>query len=76
MLNRGYFVLLRYDSAYTGRSTPITAFDGFTFILCFHITGTLEICMKKFDAEKIFFLQNGYFVNLDNFSDLYQMSNS
>ena len=30
--------------------------------------------MKKFDAEKIFLLQNGYFVNLDNFSDLYQIS--
>ena len=38
-----------------------------------HITGTLEICMKKFDAEKIF-LQNGCFVNLNNFSDLYQIS--
>ena len=25
------------------------------FILYFQITGTLEICMKKFDAEKIFF---------------------
>ena len=36
------------------------------------ITGTLEICMKKFDAD--FFLQNGCFVNLDNFSDLYQIS--
>ena len=24
-------------------------------ILCFHIKGILEICMKKFDAEKIFF---------------------
>ena len=24
-------------------------------ILYFQITGTLEICMKKFDAEKIFF---------------------
>ena len=24
-------------------------------ILCFHITDILEICMKKFDAEKIFF---------------------
>ena len=43
------------------------------FILYFQITGTLEICMKKFDAE-IFFLQNGCFVNLDNFSDLYQIS--
>ena len=24
-------------------------------ILCFHITGILEICMKKFEAEKIYF---------------------
>ena len=65
---------LCYDSAYTGRSIPLTAFDGFTFLLCFHITGTLVICMKKFDAEKNIFLENGCFVNLDNFSDLCQIS--
>ena len=26
-----------------------------SLLLCFHITGTLVICIKKFDAEKIFF---------------------
>ena len=29
---------------------------------------------ELFNAGKIFFLQNGCFVNLDNFSDLYQRS--
>ena len=28
----------------------------------------------KFDAEKIFCLQNGWFVNLDNYPDLYKIS--
>ena len=55
VLKKEVILYLCYDSAYTGRSIPLTAFDGFTFLLCFHITGTLVICMKKFDAEKIFF---------------------
>ena len=54
MLNRGHSSTCAMpDIAYTGRSTPITAFDG--LILCFHITGTLEIRMKEFDAEKVIF---------------------
>ena len=35
-----------------GRSTPTTAFDG---ILCLYNVDTLNICMKEFTSEKIFF---------------------
>ena len=37
---------------------PINTYHCFLWIhliLCFHITGILEISMKKFDAEKIIF---------------------
>ena len=37
-----------YDSAYTGRSTPTTAFDG-----CMHNVDTLNICMKEFSSQKL-----------------------
>ena len=45
---------LCYASAYTGRSTPITAFGG-AMILCVHNVDTLKICVKEFGTRKIIF---------------------
>ena len=39
------------DSAYFVKSTPLRAFTG-SFQ---HFADVLKMCMKKFDAEKIFF---------------------
>ena len=40
------------DSAYFVQSTPLRAYIG---SFCVHVTGKLKMCMKKFDAENIFF---------------------
>ena len=40
-------------------------------ILCFHIICILEICMKKFHAEKIFFFTKGQLCELRHFSNLH-----
>ena len=42
------------DSAYFVKSTPLTAFAG-SFQYFADMTDTLKMCMKNFDAEKIFF---------------------
>ena len=42
------------DSAYFVKSTPLRAFTG-SFQHFAHVTDILKMCMKKFDAEKIFF---------------------
>ena len=52
------------DSAYFVKSTPLRAFfPSFQHIRifsapCRYVTDMLKMCMKKFDAEKIFFLTN------------------
>ena len=51
-----------------GRSTPTTAFDGRH---CRHNTDILDIYMKKFDYQKVYFLENGSCVNLDKFIGLH-----
>ena len=38
------------DRTYFVKSTPPRA-----FILCRYVTDILKLCIKKFDAEKIFF---------------------
>ena len=44
------------DSEYLVKSTPLRAFIGsFQHFQCRYVTDILKMCMKKFDAEKIFF---------------------
>ena len=43
------------DSAYVGNSVCTTACALTIFILCLHNIDSLNICMKKFDAKKMFF---------------------
>ena len=42
------------DSAYFVKSTPLRAFTG-SFPIFANMLDIMKICMKKFDAEKIFF---------------------
>ena len=45
------------DSAFMGRSTPTTVFDGaINLILCLYNIETLNMCMKDFGSEKNIFL--------------------
>ena len=59
------------DSAYFVKSTPLKSFHCIFSTLCRYVTDILKICMKKFDAEKIFFDTDGVFniANLDNCSE-------
>ena len=41
------------DSTYIVKSTP-HSFHWIFSTLCRYVTGVLKMCMKKFDAEKIF----------------------
>ena len=45
------------DSTYFVKSTPLRAFTGSFKTLCRCVTDILKMCMKKFDAEKIFFVK-------------------
>ena len=44
-----------HDSAFMGRSTPTTAFDGANLICCLYNIDTLNICIKEFGSENIIF---------------------
>ena len=54
MLNRGYSSICAMI-VHTPADQFLSQLLMDSIDTCFHITGTLEICMKKFDAEKIFF---------------------
>ena len=41
------------DSAFMGRSTPTTAFDGAILMQCHYNVDILNICLKEFDLEII-----------------------
>ena len=43
------------DSTYFVKSTSLRAFTGSLPTLCRYVTDILKICMKKFDADKVFF---------------------
>ena len=42
------------ESAYFVKSTPLRAFAGSFQHFALYVTDILKMCMKKFDAEKIF----------------------
>ena len=42
------------DNVYIVKSTPLRAFTG-SFQHCRYFTEILKMCLKKFDAEKLFF---------------------
>ena len=43
------------DSTYFVKSTSLKSFHWIFSTLCRYVTDILKMCMKKFDAEKIFF---------------------
>ena len=43
------------DSTYFVKSTPLKSFHWIFLTLCKYVTDILKMCMKKIDAEKIFF---------------------
>ena len=44
-----------FDSVHLAKSTPLRAFTGSFQHLEDNVADILKMCMKKFDAEKIFF---------------------
>ena len=42
------------DRAYVVKSSPLRAFTGSFLAHCRYVTDIMKMCMKKFDAEKIF----------------------
>ena len=42
------------DRAYFVKSSPLVAFTVFS-VLCRYVTDIMKMCIKKFNAEKIFF---------------------
>ena len=43
------------DSTYFVKSTPLKSFHWIFLTLCRYVTDILKMCIKKFDAEKLFF---------------------
>ena len=54
------------DSAHFVKSAPLRVFTAIFSTFCGCVTDVLKICMKKFDAEKIFFWQTDRVFNIAN----------
>ena len=64
-----------FDSAYFVKSTPFKNFHLIFSALCRYVTDIMKICIKKFDAEKIFFDKLPGFLTQPFFQRLHLINN-